>query len=93
MLNGTEKIEDIADNDICNYLGNKLSIAKKVGIRHENHENIDYRVFYIEYEDGIKIRISLNRSRVNNASIEDIKRLALFMWKKEKEGFIYGSKN
>lgn len=93
MLNGTEKIKDIADNDIGNYLGFKLCKAKKVGIRHENYGNGDYRVLYIEYEDGIKIRISFNSDRANNTSIEDIKRLALFMWKEKKEGFIYGSKN
>jgi hypothetical protein len=78
MLNGNEKIKDISNNDICNYIGNNTKGAKNVEIRGENFGTDNYRVLYIEYQDGVKTRIAFNSNRANNSTIEEIRTLCLF---------------
>lgn len=78
MLNGNEKIKDISNDDICNYIGNNTKGAKSVKIRVENFGTGNYRVLYIEYQDGVKTRIAFNSNRANNSTIEEIRTLCLF---------------
>lgn len=78
MLNGNEKIKDISNNDICNYIRNNTKGAKSVEIKVENSAAGDYRVLYIEFQDGIKTRLAFNSNRANDSTIEEIRILCLF---------------
>lgn len=78
MLTGNEKIKDIENDDICNWLGNSLCAigAERVRIVDENNHLGKYRVLYVKFKN-YETRIALIGKRATNSTIQEIRNLIL----------------
>jgi hypothetical protein len=59
MLTGSEKIKDIDENDICNYIGNSLSYlgANEVSILKDPF--LKEKIIQVKFSDGFTIRTKI----------------------------------
>lgn len=71
MLTGNEKIKELNNNDICNYIGNSLCGlgAKSVKIKEAIMDNIIHRALLVEYNDNWNFVIDFD-NRVSDWSID-----------------------
>lgn len=88
MLTGNEKIKDVENNDICNWLGNSLSSvgAKQVRIETENNHLGRYRVLYVDFKD-YNTRLAFIGDRIANTTVQEIKNLILFAVEHQQKNF------
>lgn len=79
MLTGDEKIKDLENDDICNYIGFSLCSCGITGVHIEkvNSARGGYRVLYVYFNYGGFCRIAFNSPRVLNATISEIRKIIL----------------
>ena len=94
MLTGNEKIKNLKNDDICNYLGFALLSkgAIKVEIKTQGYYDT-YKVLYVSYSDGVKTRIAFNSDRAINSTIDEIKEILIHSLEFQRKVQNNGNKN
>ena len=85
MLTGNEKIKDLNDNDILNWLCNGLGTKCTKGyFEHANNHLGKYRILHIEFKKPFTThRISFCNAFANNKTLKEIK--SVILWSREEE--------
>lgn len=76
MLTGEEKVINICNNDICNYLGNSLAAIGACKVKAENNpflKNRIQKIILIKFNDDFNIMLEIDENRNGELSINDIK--------------------
>lgn len=84
MLTGNEKIKDLNDNDILNWLCNELGTKCTKGyFEHANNYLGKYRILHVELEKPFTThRISFCNDFANNRTLKEIK--SVILWSREE---------
>lgn len=79
MLTGNEKIKDLENYDICNYIGLSLCNCGVIGVHIDTVKGASgsYSVLYVYFNSGRFCRIAFNSPRALNTTIDDIRKIIL----------------